>query len=228
MPTDVRYLVGAPSTPYSDGQPYQPRMGRLGDTIVSEFRGKYGEACQRGQIYHYGTGPVNQITGVTIPIYTATAQTFGLRNPPGSNVILELIRLEIGYLSGADVPGNLVFTVPPVNAGVTATGSGGVTAATLTAGQSGQLAGTAPAPVSKCKIMTAITSVAPTVVLRTLGFSTETALAASTNAAFWQVVQFDGTDMVYPGADLFLAASVAAAIGVCIINVVGMEVPYSA
>lgn len=221
--TDVRGLVGQPSAPYSDGQQFQFRQGRMGELIASEFRGKYAEANTRGMVYHFCT----PVAGVTIPIFTNTAHTFGVRNPPGSGVVLELIRLEIGYLSAADVPGNLVWTTPPVNTGVTATGSGGITVATLASGQSGQLAGASLKPTSKCSLLSSITTVAPTVILRTLGFSAETAVAASTNAAFWQVVQFDGTDLLYPAADLLLGATVAAAIGVNVINLIAMEVPFT-
>ncbi len=134
MPTDIQGFVGAPSTPTSDNSPARFRMGRMNDLIVSSFRGKYGEANSRGQVYHFCTA----VAGVTLPIFTNTAQTYGLRNPPGSGVVLELIRLELGYLSGTQAPGTVVLCVPPVNQGFTATLTGGTTVSTIAQGQSGQ------------------------------------------------------------------------------------------
>ena len=219
MSTDVAFRVGQPSTPYSDGDRKEPRLGRLGDAVVSQFRGRYGEATSRGMVYHFS----QLVAGDTLPIFSNTAQKYGLRNPAGSGVALELIRLEIGYLSAAQAPGNLVFCQAPVSSATIATGSGGITAATQTAGLCGAYG--AKTTASKCTMLTTITSVAPTVILRTLGFSMETAVAAGTNNNLWQVVEFNGTDILYPDQILLLACTVAAGIGVDIINMIAMEVP---
>ena len=37
----------------------------------------------------------------------------------------------------------------------------------------------------------------------------------------------DGTDLLYPGADLLLAATVAAGAGVNVVNVIGLEIPFT-
>ncbi len=221
MPTDVRGLVGAPSTPYSDGQAYQPRMGRLGDTIITQFRGKFSEANSRGQLFHF----CSLVAGQTIALFTSTVQTYGLRNPSGSGVILELVRLELGYLSATQVPGNLVFMQAPVNNDLIATGSGGVTTATQAAGLSGQFGG--PSRVSQCRTLTGITTVAPTVITRTLGLSAYTMPATNAfQGLTYTGYVFDGTDLLYPGQIMMLGATVAAAAGADVINMVALELPW--
>lgn len=222
MATDVQYLCGAPSSPYTDGQKYQPRIGRFGDQIFSELRGKYAEINSRGRLYHFNT----VVAGVTLPIFTNTAHVYGLRNPAGSGVVLELIRLELGYLSGTQAPGNLVFCQAPNPSDVIATGSGGVTAATSAAGLGGGYGGTAVA--SACRLLTAITAVAPTIILRTLGVSQYTMPATNaTQGETYTGYVFDGTDLLYPGQILLLATTVAAGAGVNVINTVAAEWPWA-
>jgi hypothetical protein len=160
-------------------------------------------------------------------MFTNTAHVYGLRNPANSNVVLELIRFELGYLSGTEAPGNVVLCQAPVSGDVIATGSGGVTAATQTAGQSGQYGGLAP--VSQCRMLTAITAVAPTVILRTLGLSDTTMPATNaTQGTYWVGCNFDGTDLLYPGQILLFAATVAAGAGVNVINCTAMEIARQA
>ncbi len=222
MPTDVRGLVGAPSTPYADGNPFQPRMGRLGDTIVSEFRGKFGEANSRGQLFHFCT----LVAGVTLPIFTNTAQTYGLRNPAGSGVVLEIVRVELGYLSGTQAPGTLVWAQAPNPNDTIATLSGGVTVATQTAGTSGIYGG--PSRASQCRMLTAITSIAPTVILRTLGMSAYTMPATNATLGLtYTGYVCEGTDLLYPGNIILLGCTVAAAAGVNVVNVIGLELPWT-
>ncbi len=224
MPTPIVGLVGQPQQTLSDGDPCQPRFGRQGgDLLVSEFRGKYGQACSTGRVFHFST----LVAGVTLPIFSATAQTYGLRNPASSGVDLEFIRLEIGYLSGTQAPGDLVFCQAPNSSDVIATGSGGVTAATQAAGQTGFYGGARTGP-SKCSTLTAITSVAPTVILRTLGLSTYTMPATNaTQGITYTGYVFDGTDILAPGQIILLASTVAAGAGVNVINVIAMEVPHA-
>ncbi len=221
MPTDVQGWVGGPSTPSADASPARFRMGRMNDLIVSEFRGKYGEAKSRGQLFHYCT----LVAGQTIPLFSSTVQTVGFRNPPGSGVVLEFVRLELGYLSTNQVPGNLIWCQAAPNAGFTATGSGTLITSQAN-GQSGQLAGASQQPKSKCLILTGITVTNAPTLVRTLGMSATTMIA--TNAVqgiTWTGYTFDGTDLLYPGADIILGGTVAGVIGVDVINLVGLEIP---
>lgn len=227
MPTQIQGVVGPPSTPWSDTDLKSPRLGRLGDTIVNESRGRYGEANGRGQLFHFCT----LVAGQTLPIFTNTAHTFGLRNPTGSGVKLELAKLEFGYLSGTQAPGAIVICQAPVAGDTIATGSGGVTAATQTAGLSGQIGGNTSTGMgtSACRMLTAITAVAPTVILRTLGLSMYTMPA--TNAVqgiTYTGYVFDGTDILYPGQIILFACTVAAGAGVNVINCSGVELPLAA
>ena len=127
MPAPIAYQVASNGTnPFQDGQPQSPLVDRYGNSRVVEYRGKYGEANSRGALFHFQT----LVAGQTIPIFTNTAQTYGLMNPAGSGVILELVRLEFGYLSTTQAPGGLVFAQAPVPNATIATLSGGVTVAT--------------------------------------------------------------------------------------------------
>jgi hypothetical protein len=218
MPTDIRGLVGAPSTPYTDGQPYQLRQGRMGELIVTDFRGKYAEANSRGMLFHACTA----IAGVTLPIITSTTQTYALWNPPGSGRVVELVAIELGYLSAAEVPGNLCISVLGFTGPLTATGGVPISAATGNTPISGQYGGSGPTP--KSQWLSAITCSALTLT-RTLGLSYETALAASTNAPFYQAYLFDGKDLLFPGQVMFLGGSVAAFAGACIVNTTFVEHP---
>lgn len=224
MPAPMAYQVGSNgAAAFTDGAQQQPLVDRYGNTRMVEYRGKYGEPNSRGQLFHFCT----LVAGVTLPIFTNTAHVYGLRNPTGSNVVLELVRLDFGYLSGTEAPGDVVMCQAPVPGDTIATGSGGVTAATQAGGQSGRYGG--PGGTSLCKMLTAITTVAPTVILRTLGLSTSTMPATNaTQGLYWSGYNFDGTDLIYPGQIMLFASTVAAGAGVNVINCTALELPWLA
>ncbi len=223
MPFPVAFQVASTGTPsFVDGTTtQQPLVDRYGNQRISQFRGKYGEANSRGQVYHF----CQLAAGDTLPIFTATAQKYAIVNPAGSNVVLELIRLDIGFISTVQAPGNIVLCQNTVPGSAIVSGSLQATAATRTFGQSGQYGGLAPQ--SKCQMLTTITAIAPTVILRTFGYSQETALGTSTNNNLLQSIPFDGTDLIYPNSIIYVACTVAAGIGVDIINMTAMEIPWT-
>lgn len=216
-------VAGNGAAAYTDGTQQQLLSDRYGNARVVEYRGKYGEANSRGALFHYNT----LVAGVTLPIFTNTAHTYGLMNPAGSNVVLEFVRLEFGYLSGTQAPGGIVFCQAPVPTANIATGSGGVTAATATLGTSGQVGGSGA--VAKCSMLTAITAVAPTVIRYGLGLSTTTMPAtAAVQGITYTGYIFDGSILLYPNQILLLASTVAAGAGVNVINMMGLELPWLA
>ncbi len=224
MPTDIQYLTGAPTTPYPDGSRQQPRLGRYGDIVASEFHGKFAEANIRGQIFHFCT----VVAGVTLPIFTDNSATvqMGLRNPSSSGVVAELVRIEFGYLSTAEAPGNIVISQTPTGNDTIATGAN-ITVATQAAGLSGQYGGLGRQ--SACRLVTAATAnVPPTVIKRTLGLSTTTMLGSNaTQGMMWTGYVFDGTDLVYPGQIILVASTVAAGAGVQVVNIIVNEQPWT-
>ncbi len=224
MPTAVAFQVAGNGTPaFIDGAQQQPLCDRYGNQRVVEYRGKYAEANSRGALFHYST----LVAGVTLPIFTNTAQTYGLMNPAGSNVVLELVSTEFTYLSGTQVPGGLVWVQAPSPTANIATGSGGITVATATLGTSGQTGGSGAN--AKCSTLTAITSVAPTVIRYALGLSAYTMPATNaTQGLTLTRYDYDGKILIYPNQILLLGCTVAAAAGVNVVNTIALELPWTA
>jgi hypothetical protein len=82
--------------------------GPSGDSWVSELHGKWYSAARLGRVFL----SASLIAGVTIPVNTATAATFLIANPVGSQVNLELISLGIGWpAADAPVVGTILGTV---------------------------------------------------------------------------------------------------------------------
>ena len=74
-----------------DGSQTPMLAGRGGDHLVSEVHGRFYQMAYRGNIFH-ARSPV---AGSVIPVNSATAQTFAVLNPAGSNVNLELLQVKI-------------------------------------------------------------------------------------------------------------------------------------
>jgi hypothetical protein len=96
-------LVGSTQNPAttqnSDGSNSTLALGRQGDILVSEVRGKYGLMAHRGYVYWGST----TTAGIALPInteVTGATNTFGLNNPTGSGVMAELIDFDF-MIAGA-------------------------------------------------------------------------------------------------------------------------------
>src|ERR1035437_11004695 len=79
--------------------------GPSGDSWVSELHGKWYSAARLGRVFL----SASLIAGVTIPVNTATAATFLIANPVGSEVNLELISLGIGWAGGGAPRGGVLL-----------------------------------------------------------------------------------------------------------------------
>jgi hypothetical protein len=66
--------------------------GRQGDLVVSEMHGKWYNAAKSGNLWISAA----LIAGVTIPVNTTTGATFGLYNPAGSGINVELVHFTFG------------------------------------------------------------------------------------------------------------------------------------
>ncbi len=102
-----QYLVGAPQNA-GPGPNINQGGNPQGDVWVSEVHGKWYSMARAGRVFVATT----LIAGVTIPVNTATAMTFGIYNPVASGVNLELVSLAIGWpAADAPVVGTILGTV---------------------------------------------------------------------------------------------------------------------
>jgi hypothetical protein len=82
--------------------------GPAGDAWVSEVHGKFYSANRAGRVWIVSA----LIAGVTIPVNTATAAVFGIYNPAGSGINLELISFDLGTITtGALTQGEILATI---------------------------------------------------------------------------------------------------------------------
>jgi hypothetical protein len=82
--------------------------GTSGDAWVSELHGKFYSANRAGRLW----SATALIAGVTIPVNTSTAATFGIYNPAGSGINVELVRFAVGTVAaGVATIGTFLATV---------------------------------------------------------------------------------------------------------------------
>lgn len=141
--------------------------------------------------------------GAAIPLTTATAQVFGMWNPPGSGVVAVLDKLFLGIATlGTNIVAALNWSVH-TNVQAIATGSA-ITALTDTTirnsiiglGQTSRVRFTGSAATT-----TAATQLLPIGVTSTTG--------TPTNSTPALIVEHDGVIMVPEGVGIFLVGSVA-------------------
>lgn len=76
------------------------RLGRSGEQVTSNLRGRYAQAAMDGRLFMAYT----VIAGVALPVAAATLNSkFTLHNPASSNVNLELVRFTMGIDSATTV-----------------------------------------------------------------------------------------------------------------------------
>lgn len=151
--------------------------------------------------------------GVAIPAYNATAQTFGLWNPAGSDVDIILLKLSLGIATaGTEAVSALGLSYIP-NAGNALAGSGGpITAFAQTSSLPGLIGdGGGSAAPSVGRFTLAATTIAPTFcynvsLSETAGSATTTAAGMSVQ---WMEHDFDGIVGVAPGTYIGLGGSAA-------------------
>ena len=73
--------------------PVVPLLGRQGELVVSEVRGKYGTASMNKGLFKFN------VTAVTIQVVSANvASVASLWNPPSSGVLAEMVETTIGQV----------------------------------------------------------------------------------------------------------------------------------
>lgn len=193
-------VVNVATAQNGDGAQPTVAIGRQGELIVGELRGKYAAASLRGNVFYMST----VIAGVALPVNAATvASKFTLWNPAGSGRVVELVEFTLGIDSATEVVNGLAVGF---QAGVQ---SGGGAPGTLTAIDSGPTSTLIGAGLqSVCKGYKAATLTNAAVLpVYPLGLNFDaTAAGRSGNFAY----NFDGKFMVPPDTIVTFCSTVAA------------------
>ncbi len=188
------------------------RLGAAGETVVTGYHGKYFEQTYRGNVFYAS----QIVTGLAISIFSAAAQNFLVWNPPGSGILCVPIRALITYISGADIAGHMC-----IGHSLTVQAQPG----TLTVAPNLWPARPGATLTGKTIIYTpgspgvALTYHSP------LDLNFETAVAASTNAAYKTAHEFDGTFIAPPGSLWSIGSNVAQTTRISVISLIYEEVP---
>ncbi len=174
--------------------------GKSLEILVAQLHGKWYTHAYRGNVFHGKTAAA----GVLIPATAGTAQTFGIWNPLGSGVNVELIAAFYGWISTAGaVPANIGYDiVTPANT---------LTVTAFTAAAAAPINGMLAAGKASKVMFTAsaATTVASTL-FGTNGMSHLTTVGATTTITPFTLSEyFEGTIIIPPGAALFPSGTVA-------------------
>jgi len=168
--------------------------------------GRHYQAAQEGRVFTGNAAAAGQV----LPIFSGTAQKFGLWNPAGSGVDVELIRLALTYVDTTGAAGGYVLALvanAPANLG---------TGAAITAFTEGALGtdifnarvGSGAAP--KAKFTPSAATVTAPIILRHLGLNQLVTTAADATTVPWRAVEeFDGDLILPPGNAVFVAGNIA-------------------
>lgn len=207
MAITTRGQVG-PQT-LADGVEEAFRMGKSGETIVSELHGRYYEQAYRGNLY------IAQAIVTAPAAYSATAGVGGplIWNPPGSGVNVVCLAVSLG-----------ITVVSTVAAAIGLTGNVGQTVAptssTAIDGNAPGLIGAASPKSKAYRIGTVVNGgsfLLPVADVHTGALTTDTGSA--------RFVDIGGAVIIPPGAWGAVAASAAATTLVAQIGLIYEEVP---
>jgi hypothetical protein len=194
-------IVGNISWPEGAQVPYR-RFGKHGDVLSSSLHGPCYEAARLGNLYTVASA----LAGVTIPIYSNTAQVFCLWNQ-SQDVFLELIELTLSHSGTPSVSGNIGFGV--INAG-TSIATGNISAITKNNPFQMKTLTIAEAPAGKSLSAATVVAMAATQFIP-VGLSQAGVLAAASTTTPWTLLmkQFRGDFIVPPGMCICLVGNVA-------------------
>ncbi len=191
MSLEVKFEVGPQAQSAADGTPLVPRLGRTGDTIISELHGRYFEQNYRGRIFSAANQAAQAVSAALATVYTG----FCLYNPLNSGKILVPLKAKyaLQVAPAAIAPLGMI-------GGYAA--SGGVTAQTtkltIQSSQIGNAASGAGIALSAASIVT------PTWVAFFADGFTAAALPAPSGP-----IDFEGLFSIYPGAFMAVGALTA-------------------
>lgn len=164
--------------------------------------GRYYADVNLGNVF-IGTTAVG---GVVPPAYNATAHTFCVWNPLGSNKNVVLLQLLMGWVSTNGTPGNVVISYQSGVGSQVATGAP-ITAATLVAPLNAKI-GAGNSSIVKFAPAT-ITFAAATSLLMTTGINGLTVTGTETAKPVQARHDFEGSVIVPPGTAVCVAGNVS-------------------
>jgi hypothetical protein len=171
-------------------------------TLGSPLHSKNFQQSVAGNVY-IGNAAV---AGAVCPIYSNTAQKFGILNPVGSGVYVVPMAINIGYIDTTSAAGGFCIGYNTNCGAGIATGSAGVTAATTATPISARIDG----PAARATFMSAgITTAAPSL-LMALGLNQLVVTAAdATTVPFSWRYEFNDEIVIPPGNAIYLAGIIA-------------------
>ena len=187
----------------TDGNNYAALQGKQLELIVSELTGKYYTQTLRGNTFIGATASA----GVVPPIFSNTAQTFGIWNPSGSGKNIVPVNLKVGLVTVGVVTDNFALAVT-LNAGSQQATGSPITAGTFVAPVNALL-GSGTASISKFAPATITAGAAPTY-LKPTGISNFMAATPAAANNFWQLGEdYDGSLIIPPGVVLYVCNNIA-------------------
>ena len=177
----------------------------LSDTMalmMQALHEKHYQAAKEGRLF-IGSAAA---AGTVLPIYSATAQKFGIWNPAGSGVNANVLGINMTYVDTTGAAGGYVLGINR-NAG-SALATGGISAFTADTevdnALSGKLGG------NKVRFAPAAATTLAPALWRHLGLSQNAFTAAGTDQmAFNLGIKFDGDCIVEPNTAVWLCGNIA-------------------
>ncbi len=189
------------NTSNADGTPVAMLGGKQAEGIVAELHGKYYTQAYRGNSYIGSTAGA----GVVPPIYTTTAQTFGIWNPAGNTKNAVLQTLDAGIVTAGTVVVSSFCLGQSLNAG-SALATGGISAFTAGTPQGGNI-GISGGNSVRFTPSAATTIAATFLMALNYGFYSTAVTAASPAQSLHY--DFEGGVIVPPNAAVWVANNVA-------------------
>ena len=212
--TPVTNLVGSVFDPTAsatgDNSVVSLVAGRQSELLASNLHGFYHTMAYRGRMFAARSAHA----GVTIPIFSTTAQTYAILNPAGSGVNLELLKFDLIALTATQVVGAPVLSAVQ-NAPLSVILGGTVTP--VAGGVQNLLLGQGASP--KSSLNSAVTSVAQTD-LHAIALGGFMATAVSPNIHY----DIDGAIIAPPGT-MLIVTSLIAAMPVAAVQFIYAEMP---
>lgn len=164
------------------------------------YGGRWLRAAMEGRLF---TGNA-AAAGAVLPIYSNTAQVFGLWNPAGSGVIGEFVNLTGTYVDTTGAAGGFVLGIMK-NAG-SSLATGGISA--FTEGTPENSLGNLGA--NKIRFTPSAATVITPTIYKHLGINQLVLTAATTGATTFPFNKdFDGDTLIYPNSAVFVAGNIA-------------------
>jgi hypothetical protein len=187
----------------SKGAEAKPMLSDERGMLTQQAGGQHWHASKQRKLFTTNMAAA----GAVLPIFSGTTQQFGLFNPLGSGVNVQLVELAMTYVSTTGAAGGYVLALVK-NAGAGQATGGNLTSLTALSVWDGISNGNA-ASGNKAYGITAFGCTAP-VIYRHLGLNHQALTAADATQNAWLTKQrFDGDVGIAPGTVLVVAGNIA-------------------